>query len=117
VSVALACLVVGGVAIVSFLPTDKKHLLHTRGRFHPLGHLLAFAVVAYAVAGVARSTRTRVLFFIGAMVFGFGIELAEHLLVNNPLEWDDVWYDAVGVMVGTLLAIVTAPKLPDSAFE
>jgi hypothetical protein len=111
VSVALACLVVAGVAIVSFLPTDKKHLLHTRGRYHPLGHLLAFAVVAYAVDGIARSTRARVLFFIGAIIFGVGIELIEHLLIRNPLEWDDVWYDAVGVMIGTLLAIVTAPKV------
>jgi hypothetical protein len=117
VSVTLALLVVAGVAIVSFLPGDQKHLLHTRGRFHSWGHLLAFGVVAYAVAGIARSTRSHALFFVGAMVFGFGIELAEHFIFGNPLEWKDVWVDALGVVTGTLLAMVTAPKETNSAFE
>jgi VanZ family protein len=101
------------VAVVSFLPADTKHALHTRGRFHSWGHFLIFSVVGYIAAGIARSPRARVLFFIGCLVFGFGIELAEHIVYQSGLEWKDVIVDAVGAGFGTVLALVTAPKTAD----
>jgi hypothetical protein len=107
--VTLACLVVGAVAVLSFLPPGGKHLLHTDGRFHRLGHLLAFSAVAYIAARTSQSSRVRMMIFIGSLALGAGIEFAEHLIDHGRIERKDIWIDAVGVVLGTLIATVTAP--------
>ncbi len=109
-SVALAVVVVAGIAVVSFLPSHDKRVLHTSGRLHSWGHLLAFTIVGY-VAGRASSTRrTRILVFFGALIFGFALEIGEHVVFGSGLEWKDVLVDAFGVVAGTLLALATAPR-------
>ena len=50
-----------------------------------------------------------ILLFAGVVLFGFGIELAEHLIYQAALEWTDVLVDAAGVLVGTLIAFVGSP--------
>ncbi|WP_263359327.1 hypothetical protein [Acidicapsa ligni] len=110
ISIVLACLVVTGIAVVSFLPGDGKEVLHTRGRFHSWGHLIAFGIVAFPLARLARSTRARLLLFAAALIFGFGIEFAEHAIYHSVLEWKDILVDAIGVTCGTLMALVTAPR-------
>jgi hypothetical protein len=109
--------VVAAVAVLSFLPGEDKHALHTRGRFHSWGHLLAFATVAFLVAGTTRSMRGRIFFFVFALIFGFGIEIGEHLLFQGPLEWKDVLVDALGVICGTVAAMATAPSGDDLASD
>lgn len=110
VSIALASAVIGAVALVSFLPGDDKHRLHTSGRFHSWGHLLAFSAIAFGVARTTRSSWVRALFFIGSMLLGLAIEYGEHAVYRNPLEWKDVLVDGLGVACGTLLAIATQPR-------
>lgn len=110
---ALACVVVPAIAILSFLPNSSKQIFHTRGRFHSWGHLLAFSVIAYLVARSARSLRGRILFFIASVIFGVGIEVGEHLVFKSPLEWKDVLVDAAGVIGGTLIAIIASPAEQD----
>jgi hypothetical protein len=110
VFLVLGCVLVAAVAIVSFLPIGDKYLLHTRGRFHFWGHLLAFFVVAYIAARISRSTYTRVLLFLGSLAFGLGIEVGEHLVFGSVLEWKDVLVDSLGVVGGTLIAVVSAPR-------
>jgi hypothetical protein len=105
--VSLACLVVPAVIVLSFLPSNDKHLLHTRGHFHSWGHFAVFCVVSFVVARAARSLQSRVLLFLGSLIFGYGIELAEHLTFHAPLEWKDVLVDAAGVIAGTLFAIAS----------
>ena len=107
---ALACVVVLAVTILSFLPGRDKHALHTRGRFHSLGHLLAFSIVALLAVRISRSALMRILVFIGSLLFGLGIESAEHLVYHNLLEWKDVLVDALGVIAGTLIGLLTTPK-------
>ena len=107
---ALACVVVLAVTILSFLPGRDKHALHTTGRFHSFGHLLAFSIVALLAIKISRSVLARILVFIGSLLFGFGIESAEHLVYHNLLEWKDVLVDALGVIGGTLIGLLTAPK-------
>ena len=68
---------------------------------------MAFAAVSFVVARAARSLRSRVLLFVGSLVLGYGIELAEHLVFQAPLEWKDVLVDAAGVIAGTLFAIAS----------
>ena len=115
--VVLACVIVAAIAFVSFLPNGDKHLLHTRGRYHSWGHLVAFSVVGYVAARISRSSYARVLIFIGSLVFGLGIEVGEHFVFHNPLEWKDVLVDAFGVVGGTLIAMVSAPKETDSTLH
>ena len=43
-----------------------------------------------------------------AALFGFGVELAEHLTYKTALEWKDVLVDFAGVFAGTLIAFVGA---------
>jgi hypothetical protein len=52
----------------------------------------------------------RILVFIGSLLFGLGIESAEHLVYHNLLEWKDVLVDALGVIAGTLIGILATPK-------
>jgi hypothetical protein len=110
ISIAFASAVVAAVAAVSFLPGDDKHRLHTSGRYHSWGHLLAFSVVAFVVARTTHSRSARVLLFAGSLVFGLAIEYGEHKIFGNSLEWKDVLVDGLGVVCGTLLAIVTQPQ-------
>ena len=91
--------------------------MHTNGRYHSWGHLLAFSVVAYLAARTARSFQERLLFFAGSLIFGLGIEVAEHFVFKSPLEWKDVVVDAAGVIGGTVLALVSVPNQPDVIHE
>lgn len=105
----LACLVVPGIALFSFLPSHEKGMLHTRGRFHSWGHLVVFVAISYVVARTSRSLTGRILLFLCSLVLGFTIEAGERLIYKNHMEWKDVLIDAAGAIVGTLLAILTAP--------
>ena len=111
-SVALAILVITGVAVVSFLPGSSKHLLHTRGRFHAhsWGHLLAFFAVSFTVVRIPATRMRRIIVSLGAILFGFLIEYGEHLYFHNPMEWKDVIVDTLGVVTGTVLAVLVTPS-------
>jgi hypothetical protein len=113
----LACIAGLALTILSFLPGKDKHALHTTGRFHSLGHFLAFGIVALLSIRASRSLLIRILVFICSLLFGFGIELAEHLVYHNLLEWKDVSFDALGVIGGTLIGLLTAPRKLDSEGE
>jgi hypothetical protein len=115
--IALACVVVLAVTMLSFLPWRDKHALHTTGRFHSLGHLLVFSIVALLTIRISRSLPARILAFIGSLLFGFGIESAERLVYHSRLEWKDVLVDAAGVIGGTLIAILSTPQETVSRFE
>jgi hypothetical protein len=103
--------------MLSFLPWRDKHALHTAGRFHSLGHLLVFSIVALLTVRISRSPLARILAFIGSLLFGFGIESAEHFVYHGRLEWKDVLVDAAGVIGGTLIAILNTPQETVSRFE
>jgi VanZ family protein len=109
-SLALASFVVAGVAFVSFLPVAGKRALHTEGRLHVGLHLVVFSVVGFVVFHAARSRAARIAAFVGAVLFGFLIEVGEHLVYGGAMEWKDVLMDTVGVIVGTLLALLIAPR-------
>lgn len=78
------------------------------GKYHSLGHFLAFVAVGFVLARTVHSMWGRVVAFAGAIVFGLGIEVMEHLAFGNALEWKDVLVDAAGAIAGTLLAMASA---------
>jgi hypothetical protein len=97
------------IAILSFLPSSDKRILHTHGKYHSWGHLLAFSIVAFLLARMASSLRQRMLLFAGSLIFGLGIEVGEHLVFRSPLEWKDVLVDAMGVVGGMLIGVLSSP--------
>jgi len=98
------------ITFTSFLPMADKHALHTRGRFHPLGHLLAFASIGFGAAMTPRTFRGRIVLILCALALGFGIEVAEHLVFKISLEWPDVFMDSMGVFSGVLAALLSRPR-------
>lgn len=109
-AVALTALVILGVVIVSFLPGRDKLRLHTMGRYHSWGHLIAFAVVGYVAARVGQSERLRIALFVAVILFGLGIEFGEHLVFHSMMEWKDVLVDTFGAGCGTLLVSLTSRR-------
>ena len=106
----LACVLFPALIFVSFLPEGGKSALHTMGRFHTVGHVLAFAVAGYIAYRASWSREVRILSFFGVLFVGFGIELGEHLLYWSILEWKDVFTDSIGVVLGTLLALFSSSR-------
>jgi hypothetical protein len=102
--IAAACIAFPAVVVLSLLPNGDKAVLHTRGRLHSLGHFFIFGLVAYVAGRTSQSVRSRILLFAVVVLFGFGVELAEHLTYLAALEWKDVLLDSAGVIVGTLIA-------------
>ena len=108
---ALAALMVPAIGLLSFLPGDEKRLLHTRGRYHSWGHLLAFAVIGFVLVRAGRSERQRGWFLAAAILLGFAIEGGEHLVFSSYLEWKDIFVDVTGAVGGALLALATLLEL------
>ena len=112
--IALGCVLIPAVLCLSFLPGTDKYVLHTRGRFHSLGHLITFSALAYVAMRSARTLQVRTLLFVTALFLGFAIELGEHLVYRSYMEWKDVLLDSLGVITGTILALITEPTAPYS---
>jgi uncharacterized membrane protein len=110
ISLALAAVAAVAVAIGSFLPQEDKQALHSHGRFHSLGHLLVFMVIGYLGAMAVRSRGARILVFCGLIAFGAAIEYGEHIVFHGSIERKDILVDALGVVAGTLVAIVSTPR-------
>jgi hypothetical protein len=106
--ITLACVVLPAIVVLSLLPNGDKSALHTKGRLHSPAHVLLFGLVAYAAGRISQSARTRIVVFVGVVFFGLGIEVAEHLTYHAALEWKDVLVDSAGVLVGTVIALVSA---------
>src|ERR1700750_82925 len=91
-AIALGCIWMIMLAVLSFLPNHDKLLLHTTGHYHRFGHVVAFLTV----------TLLRVRFALAAVLvcFGYLLEYFEHIIYNNALERSDVLIDALGVVFG-----------------
>ncbi len=99
------------ILLLSFLPTQWKEALHTKGELHDTGHLLVFGALAFLLA---RSGRTRdqsitLLFF--AAVLGVGIEFAQDLRLAlpqgswSPVEWRDIVVDTMAVLIAGVIEL------------
>lgn len=81
--IGLCIAAVIGLAAFSLLPEQAKQVLHTAGRLHPYGHLAAFAVIGYLTGRISKTPGQRILFFLGSLAFGTGIEFCEHFIVRG----------------------------------
>jgi hypothetical protein len=93
----------GLLAVLSCLPRNDKHLLHTTGRFHDTGHFVAFAGLAYLVTRAVWTTPRRLAVLAGCLAFAGTIELAQGLFYHAAIEWIDVLIDSVAVLTGAAI--------------
>ena len=91
------------LAILSCLPRNDKHLLHTSGRFHDAGHFLAFAGLAYLVTRAVRTTPQRLTVLTSCLAFVIIIELSQGLFYRTGVEWLDVLIDSVACLMGATI--------------
>jgi hypothetical protein len=94
-----------GLVVLSFLDIQVKQRLHTRGRFHALGHFCVFSLVEILLAMGARTFPTRMIGASALAALGCVIEAAQYLIYGQPLETLDIQVDALGVVVGLLLVL------------
>ena len=101
---ACAAVSIGAIAALSFLPVGDKRLLHTEGRFHLLGHFLAFAAIGSLLALSVGSAWKRVLVLAIGAALGYSIEFAQHYLFHFRIELHDVLMDILGISAGIIVA-------------
>ena len=94
-----------GLVVLSFLDLQIKQRLHTRGRFHSLGHFCVFAFVEILLAMGVRARSTRLIGASALAILGCVIEIAQYIIYGQPLETLDMQVDALGVIVGLLLVL------------
>jgi len=72
-----------------------------------LNHVLAFAALAVcAVLGWRESRAARLAVLLALLAFGGAIELMQLQVPNRSGEWTDLGADAIGIGLGTLLALL-----------
>src|ERR1700743_1320819 len=88
-AIALGCIWMIMLAVLSFLPNHDKLLLHTTGHYHRFGHVVAFLTVTLLLASSVTSLRARFALAAVLVSFGFFLEYVEHVVYINPLERSD----------------------------
>jgi predicted membrane channel-forming protein YqfA (hemolysin III family) len=83
-------------------PVEFKHHLRTNGRYHNVGHILAFFITSILALWQARSGRWRGLLVLLCFGLAYATEYTEHFVYHNRFEWRDVSRDSVGVLFGFL---------------
>jgi cyanate permease len=101
----LTCVWIVMLTGLSFLPAQFKQDLHTQGRLHLWGHWLAFVITAFLLVNNTRSLGYRLLLLMSALVFGYSIEITQHLVFQIELERMDMLMDSLGIVSGSLLAL------------
>lgn len=105
------------VTFISFLPHNNKQELHTKGRLHPWGHLLAFVGIGLTLVRSARIFEMRLFLLLLSGLFALMVEGAQHLRYGTGMEWRDVSVDCIGVVVGGVIAMLVDRSAERKAAE
>jgi uncharacterized membrane protein len=105
-AIALGCIWMIMLAILSFLPNHDKLLLHTTGHYHRWGHLVGFLAVTLLLASSVTSLKARFALAGVVVSFGFFLEYVEHIVYSNALERSDIRLDTLGVILGLIIVLV-----------
>ncbi len=93
-----------GTVTISFMPSGYKHMLHTHGHFHGVGHVMIFGILTTTFLRAAGSRNARIFVVTIAIAVGFLIETIQPIVLPGAvLEPFDMGFDCVGVAVATLL--------------
>ena len=102
----IAVIWIAVVTLISFLPHHGKQELHTKGRLHPWGHLLAFGGIGFTLVRSARSLEMRIFLLLLSGAFALTLEFAQQMRYGMGMEWRDVGVDCLGVVLGGAVAIL-----------
>lgn len=92
----IACLVfVSVIRIVPHAPQGST--------LHGIEHAAAFGILALIVLPLCRNRRQKLVVTLAMLCFAVGLELGQHRIYGQALEWWDVWDDGAGVLVVLLL--------------
>jgi uncharacterized membrane protein len=105
-SIALGCVWMIILAVLSFLPEHDKLLLHTTGHYHRWGHLMGFLAATLLLVNGAISVRARFALAAVVVSFGYLLEFIEHVVYKIPLERSDILIDTLGVIFGLIVVLV-----------
>jgi hypothetical protein len=98
----LRYVLVGALSVLSFAGDATKRVFHTAGRLHLAGHVFVFALISYLFVTTARTTRARLVWTTVMIVFGCAIELGQHFVFGQPVEFFDIASDSLGCLLGLL---------------
>ena len=75
-------------------------------------HYVAFAVAALLLFSLSRTRRREILGALATFFLGFSLELLQHLIYRNHLEWHDVADDGLAILVAFALYRLTGVWKP-----
>jgi hypothetical protein len=85
-------------------PVYVKEILHTRGEFHDVAHVVAFSVTGILLARNPAMSRVRHLWVLSALSLALLTEWLEFRVYHaRKLEWHDVVVDAAGILLVMIL--------------
>jgi hypothetical protein len=75
-------------------------------------HWLAFAGAALLLFSLSRTRRQRILGALTIFLLGFSLELLQHLIYRNRLEWRDIADDGLAILLAFALYRLTGAWKP-----
>lgn len=94
-----------GLIVLSFLDEQEKTTLHTAGRYHEWGHFLCFAFVTFLLTKAIRSAGGKIMLTFGMVLTGCSVEVLQHLIWQQPIEFRDIQVDALGALIGLMTVL------------
>jgi hypothetical protein len=88
-----------------------KAEFHSMGRYHNLGHFVAFTITTALLAWNARTLAGRAALSLVAVGIALGTELLERWRFHNAYEWRDAHTDCAGVLFGFLIVSAASALL------
>lgn len=102
----MRCALVVALGILSFSKENAKVRMHTTGHYHLVGHILAFGFVELLIVKNARSMTSRLAWTGGMVLFGCSVEILQHLVYRQPIEFNDICADVLGIMLGLMTSLI-----------
>jgi VanZ family protein len=102
-SLLLICVLVAALMPAVWFWDDRREVLSWLGRIDKTMHVVVFAGLTLWFAGQYRQ-RSYWRIAAGLLAYGVLIELCQRMVGYRSAEWLDVTADAVGIIIGLLLA-------------
>jgi VanZ family protein len=107
----LQLLLLVGLISVSLLPLRAKQYLGTAGRYHSCGHIVLFALPAFALSSAWKRTTAKLTVVASVAILAILLELAQTMLYGSAFEWYDLGTDTLGIVIGSVLSTLLKSSL------
>jgi hypothetical protein len=103
--------------IILSLQRWRPRIISHASPLHGLFHVFAFGILCVLATREVSSRRWELSIALGCFLFCVGIETAQHLLEMQPMEWNDVVDDGIGIGVaGWLIRAVRSALIEQQPF-